>query len=62
MADDDEWIQVNLRLRRRDLASVDERRQRVGRSRNSWIESAIRWALDQPERTVTITRRTEERM
>lgn len=60
MADDD-WVQVNLRIRKADLKRVDERRSKLGRSRNSWLESAVRWALDQPVRTTITTKRQEER-
>lgn len=36
-----------------DLAAViDERARTVGLSRNEWINRALRWAVEQPIRTV----------
>jgi predicted HicB family RNase H-like nuclease len=45
--------QVPLRLPDELKARIDERRERVGLSRNAWIVKALEWAVEQPVRTVT---------
>lgn len=62
MDNDDELVQINLRLRRRDLHRIDARRAEVNRSRNSWIEAALRLVLDQPPQTMTTTTVAQEQV
>jgi predicted DNA-binding protein len=50
--------QVPLRLPDELKARIDERRERVGLSRNAWIVKALEWAVEQPIRTI----KTEERV
>jgi hypothetical protein len=52
--------QVNLRLSPEQLKAIDDRAQRVGLSRNAWVERALKWALEQPTRVRTVE--TKERI
>jgi predicted HicB family RNase H-like nuclease len=55
----DPRVQVNLRIPTSLRAAIDSRADQVGRSRNDWLEAAVRWALAQPIKT-TISRTTEK--
>jgi 5-methylcytosine-specific restriction endonuclease McrA len=50
-------LQINLRVRTSTRDLLVERARQEGVSRNDWIEAAVRWALDQPEKTVRITKK-----
>lgn len=49
--------QINFRIPASLRDAIDQRAEKVGRSRNDWIEAAVRWALDQPEKTVRVTKK-----
>ena len=51
MIADDEWVQCNVRIRRSMLSTLDERRKRLGLSRDDWFRHIIEWALLQPPGT-----------
>jgi metal-responsive CopG/Arc/MetJ family transcriptional regulator len=53
-------VQVPMRLPRELVDEIDARMHKVGeRSRNAWLERALRWALTQEVRTRTV--RVEEK-
>jgi predicted HicB family RNase H-like nuclease len=43
-----EQIQINVRVPKGLKDAIEERRLKVGISRNEWMVRALTWAVDQP--------------
>jgi predicted HicB family RNase H-like nuclease len=53
----EDTTQINLRVPEDLKVAIEERRTKVGISRNAWMVRALRWAVEQP---VTSRSRTHE--
>jgi hypothetical protein len=47
----DNWVQMNVRIRRSMLNRLDGRRHALDLSRDDWIRYVVEWALLQPPGT-----------